>query len=89
VHWEHEDAPRCVGSRRSSPPWFSVMLREMLRPSPVPAPGSLVVKNGSMIFSASSGGTPGPVSSTVMRARAPSPVIDTETSAPSRPTVAS
>jgi len=41
----------------------TTMLWLMLRPSPVPCPGGLVVKNGSNTFAATSGGIPGPSSS--------------------------
>ena len=39
----------------------------MCRPSPLPIPGGLVVKNGSKIFDATSGGIPGPVSQMLTR----------------------
>src|SRR5580765_4648259 len=42
------------------------------RPSPVPLPNSLVVKNGSKILSITSAGMPLPVSSTVSRTCGPS-----------------
>jgi hypothetical protein len=61
------------GSRlamRIAPPWASTMFLTIPRPSPVPL--SLVVKNGSQIFSARSAGMPGPASSISMQARPPS-----------------
>ena len=44
------------------PPWLSMILYEIERPSPVPLPTSLVVKNGSKIFGRTSGGMPCPLS---------------------------
>src|SRR5262249_19768830 len=43
---------------------LSTMLATIASPRPVPFPGSLVVKNGSKIFSRSAGGMPGPQSAT-------------------------
>ena len=44
------------------PPSFVISPKLSDSPSPVPTPGSLVVKNGSKIFSRSSAGMPLPVS---------------------------
>jgi hypothetical protein len=46
------------------PPVCLTMPYTVESPSPVPLPTSLVEKNGSKIFSISSGGTPTPVSLT-------------------------
>src|SRR6185437_9920417 len=50
-------------STRIVPPCFSTMRAQMLRPRPVPSPFALVVKKGSKMRSAASGGMPGPLSS--------------------------
>ena len=49
----------------------------MDRPSPVPWPGCLVVKNGVKIWPVSAGGMPGPVSVTRTKARSPSRPVST------------
>jgi hypothetical protein len=48
-----------------NPPWPLTMPRTVDSPSPVPLPNSLVVKNGSKIWSSTSGAMPVPVSATV------------------------
>src|ERR1044071_3014571 len=52
--------PRSDRETRISPRCWSTMLRTIGRPSPVPLPSDLVVKNGSKIFSRASFGHPGP-----------------------------
>ena len=64
-HRQHDaefgPAGREVKSMR--PRWrLTMMLWAMCSPSPVPTPCGLVVKNGSKILAAISGGMPGPVS---------------------------
>src|SRR5205807_10092587 len=55
-------APLGTSRRRKTPPWRSTIMRDMVRPRPVPLPGALVVKNGSKMRSRASLGTPGPLS---------------------------
>ena len=51
-------------STSSRPPWSWTMPWVMLRPSPVPSPTPLVVKNGSKIWGRTSSGMPQPLSAT-------------------------
>ncbi len=53
------------------------MRQEMSRPSPVPSPTGLVVKNGSKTRSRTSGGTPGPVSRNSTSTWSPSRAVRT------------
>ena len=57
-------SPGRDSTRRS--PWcfFTTIRQAMSRPSPVPSPTGLVVKNGSKIRSLMSSGMPGPLSPT-------------------------
>src|SRR5580700_10683583 len=48
----------------SAPPYFSTTLLATARPSPMPFPGGLVVKNGSVTLFRSSAGIPAPSSRT-------------------------
>src|SRR5581483_12247189 len=52
-------APDGEGASASAPPWAATAARATARPSPVPR--TLVVKNGSKMLSACSGGMPGPL----------------------------
>ena len=62
--------PRPGSLSTSIVPWWSVtMSRHSERPSPVPSPTGLVVKNGSKIFARTSAGMPGPVSPISRRTR--------------------
>jgi PAS domain S-box-containing protein len=56
-------------STSMSPPSASTMFRQMESPRPVPTPCGFVVKNGSKMRSATSGGIPAPVSCTASTAR--------------------
>ena len=56
------------------PPWRAITPCEMWSPSPVPRPGSFVVKNGSKSRSRMSGGMPEPESPIVTRTPIPSGV---------------
>ena len=61
-----------------APPWVCVTIKyETYRPSPVPWPGGLVVKNGSKNRRAVSGGIPGPFSSTSITMLSPSALVRT------------
>ena len=55
------------------------MPSETARPSPVPSPSGLVVKNGSKTRGTTSAGIPGPLSSTVNRQPSPARVPSTIT----------
>ena len=60
---------RAGSRRRSSPPRSARMPRQIHRPSPVPTPSGLVVKNGSKMRARISGAMPAPVSRTSMITR--------------------
>src|SRR5581483_9793385 len=75
VRYQHADGPGHAGnttlnvvpaatrdSTSMRPPWSATIDCAMARPSPVPWPGALVVKNGSKIRVRRSAGIPGPVS---------------------------
>jgi hypothetical protein len=51
-------------SRRNDPPCVVAICEEILKPSPTPEPGGLVVKNGSIIFDRISCGMLNPESET-------------------------
>src|SRR5262245_57595694 len=65
-------------STSSCPPWAETTLWLMARPSPVPAPTSLVVKNGSKMRPSSSGGMPDPSSRMATTAASPSMRVVTQ-----------
>src|SRR5262249_54377806 len=65
-------------STSSCPPWAETTLWLMARPSPVPAPTSLVVKNGSKRRPSSSGGMPDPSSRMATTAASPSMRVVTQ-----------
>ena len=55
---------------------FTMMSWLMERPSPVPSPAGLVVKNGLNIFSFTSGGMPVPLSRILISTRSPRFLVD-------------
>src|SRR5439155_820328 len=69
----NEAPPSGRFSAQSWPPSSVTMPQETERPSPLPSPGALVVKNGSKIRGISSAGIPGPVSRTSRQTRAVRP----------------
>ena len=56
------NSPGCVSTSIEPPCCLTIMSWLIERPSPVPSPGGLVVKNGLNIFSLTSGGIPVPLS---------------------------
>src|SRR5213075_354772 len=60
--------PSRAASTHTTPPISCTDRATIARPSPVPRPGSLVVKKGSKTFSRSSGATPDPESATKINA---------------------
>ena len=65
------NSPSCVSTSIKPPCCLTIMSWLIERPSPVPSPGGLVVKNGLNIFSSTSGGIPVPLSRIFISTRVP------------------
>src|SRR5262249_27834148 len=65
------NSPGCVSTSIDPPCCFTMISWLMERPSPVPSPAGLVVKNGLNIFSFTSAGMPVPLSRILISTRSP------------------